>query len=152
MDLHGACSIAYEFSPSPCPSTDLEHGCEDVELSETEMCTCDSDFCNGAGKPIKNLLSIVFATILPLFIYFFRWWPLSLWQTVTTHSSFLEFISWLSHLYFTAQMQQCINTRALVRLLKIAESSSQIILFLLFGFLFSCSSSPSSSSSTSSSF
>merc|ERR1712168_711270 len=51
-----------------CRNSDFGLGCEDVELSEDEMCFCDSDFCNGARQPSHNLFSIIL--ILPLVICF----------------------------------------------------------------------------------
>jgi len=53
-----------------CVSPDKASGCEDVELSETEYCTCNTDFCNFADRPTKNLITITLAFVLTLALQF----------------------------------------------------------------------------------
>ena len=41
-------------------------GCDDVEHSESELCFCDTDFCNAGFRPKAQVYASIFAFALPL--------------------------------------------------------------------------------------
>ena len=72
--------------------TDIPYGCEDVELSEVEMCTCSTDFCNSAVRPVQDLIMpgiLCISIILFQRLLLFHW--IDLWDFIldTQKSSLL---------------------------------------------------------------